>query len=67
MQILPKLKLGMANCGYVVYEGEKVTEDDINQRLNKDIKYKENIGIINIRPFEIFEPKTIIEASDNKI
>jgi hypothetical protein len=67
MQILPKLKLGMANCGYVVYEGERVNENDINQRLSRDIRYKEDIGIINIKPFEIFEPKTIVEASDNKI
>lgn len=67
MQIVPKLKLGIANCGYVVYEGEKVTDDEIKQRLNKDIKYKEDIGIINIKPFEFIEPATTIQINDNRI
>jgi len=67
MQILPKLKLGIGNCGYVIYEGEKVTENEIKQRLNKDIKYKENIGIINIKPFEFLEPKATIQINDNMI
>jgi len=68
MQILPKLKVGIANCGYVIYEGnEKVTDNDINQRLGKDIEYKNKIGLININPFEFFEPKATIEISDNRI
>lgn len=68
MQILPKLKEGIANCGYVIYEGiEKVTDEDIKLRLNKDIQYKNNIGIINIRPFEFFEPKVTIQINDNRI
>ncbi|NVM56116.1 MAG: hypothetical protein HWN66_20635 [Candidatus Helarchaeota archaeon] len=67
MQIVPKLKLGIANCGYVVYEGEKVTENEIKQRLTKDIMYKENMGIINIKPVEFIEPKTTIQINDDRI
>ncbi len=67
MQIVPKLKLGIANCGYVVYEGEKATENEIKQRLTKDPMYQENMGMINIKPVQFVEPKTTIQISDDRI
>ena len=76
-QILPKLKLGLANCGYVIYEGEKVTENEIKQnsyikhdygaKQNTYDKYIKNIGIINIKPFEFIEPKAKIQINENRI
>lgn len=67
MQIVPKLKLGLANCGYVVYEGENVTENEIDQRLTKNIEYKGIIGLINIKSLQFIRPVTTTRISDNRI
>lgn len=48
-QILPKLKLGLANCGYVIYEGEKVTENEIKQNTTLNtITVLNKISMTNI-------------------